>query len=83
MDNKIEEVKWGFAGAQIIAWAQIIGAGYRSPDTKICRAQYSSKLSPEQNAFSNENDRKDTLASAWRCSPPARKINFVTVELLS
>ena len=51
----------GLCWGSIIAWAQIIGAGYRSPDTKICRAQYSSKPFPEQNAFSNENDRKDTL----------------------
>jgi hypothetical protein len=35
----------GLCWAQIIAWDQVIGAGYRSPDTKICRVQYSSKPS--------------------------------------
>ena len=58
MDNKIErEVKVGFARAQII------GVGYRSHDTKICCAQYFGKPFPEQNAFSNENDRKERCLS--------------------
>jgi hypothetical protein len=48
-------MKFGFARAQII------GAGYRSHDTKICCAQYFSKSFPEQNAFPNENDRKGRL----------------------
>ena len=56
MDDKIErEMKFGFAQAQII------GAGYRSHDTKICCAQYFSKSFPEQKALSDENDRKGTL----------------------
>jgi hypothetical protein len=66
MDNKIErEVKCGFA------WAQIIGAGYRSQDAKIRRAQYFSKPLPEQYAFSNENDRKGTLPTHGAVSNPA------------
>jgi hypothetical protein len=59
--------------------AQIIGAGYRSQDAKICRAQYSSKPFPEQNAFSNENDRKGTLPTHGAVSNPACEITFVTL----
>jgi hypothetical protein len=43
------------------ALSQIIGAGYRSCDTKILCAQYFSKPFPEQSVLSHENDFKEPL----------------------
>ena len=58
MDNKIER-EVGFVG--LLLGRRSSALDTEATDTKICRAQYSSKPFPEQNAFSNENDRKGTL----------------------
>ena len=52
--------------------------GYKN----LPRAIFLSKHSPEQNAFSNENDRKDRLPQHGGAPICARKIDFATVELL-